>query len=144
MRNQEGWQSNTCNFALTYLCGYTNTALHGTWYFVVVFKIPVLHPPPPPHWEQGIEFTPTHPVSLGSILIPSLSSQAGLSLRSIPFASGFLTKYLHAFMNYPWRYTYHPWYPPWFCHPCNNWWRMKFMSILIMYLSPSSILLRPT
>jgi hypothetical protein len=86
-------------------------------------------------WARCIQFTPSHPASLRSILILSSHLHVGL-------LSGIFTFSDHSFI---WIFHFshaccmhHPSHPPWFDHPNNIEWSVQIKKLLIMQSSPSS------
>jgi len=71
-----------------------------------------------------IQCTPSHSISLRSVLI--LSSHLRLGLPTGLFPSGFPTKILYAILTSPMQST-RPSHPRWFDHPNNIWWNIQVM-----------------
>jgi len=73
------------------------------------------------HWSlnsvRWIQYTPSHPISLRSILISM--SHLCLGLPSCIFFQDFLTKILYALLSSPMCYMSCPSHPPWLHHPNN-------------------------
>jgi hypothetical protein len=88
-------------------------------------------------WARWIQSTPSHPISLRSIII--LSFYLRLCLPSGLFPSRFRTKILYAFLI-PLSALYMPCpsHPPWLNHPNNIWWSVQVMKLLITQSSPAS------
>jgi hypothetical protein len=78
------------------LCSYWRTSLHGTWKFITMFTRAL-------HWSicwaRSIQAIPSHPISIGSILLLSTHLRLGLPSGLCP--SGFPTNILHAFLFSP-------------------------------------------
>jgi hypothetical protein len=90
-------------------------------------------------WAISIQSTPSHPISLRSILI--LSTHLRLGLPSGLFHSGFPTNILYAFLFSPHScYLLHPSHPPWLDYSNYTWRRVQLMKLLIMQFSPTSLL----
>jgi hypothetical protein len=82
-------------------------------------------------WAISIQSTPSHPMSLRSILI--LSTRLRLGLRSGLFPSGFPNNILYAFLCY----TPRPSHSSSLDYSNYAWRRVQVMELLIIQLSPS-------
>ena len=90
--------------------------VHNSWLFFM-------------SWASWIELTPSHPISLISLLI--LPFHICLGLPSALFSSGPPTKTLYVFMFFPRTcYMPHPSYPSWLDHPNSMWRPVHIMNIL--------------
>jgi len=87
-------------------------------------------------WARWIQSSPSHLISLTSILI--LSSQLHLCLSSDLFHLDFSTKNWYIFLICLACYMSSPYHGPWCNHPNNIWWSVQVMKFLIMQYSPSS------
>jgi hypothetical protein len=76
-----------------------------------------------------------NPVNIPLRPVLMLSSYLPLGLPSGFFPSVFSSKILYAFPFSHARYMVHPSNPPWYDHPNNIRWRVKFIMIPIMYFS---------
>jgi hypothetical protein len=88
-------------------------------------------------WASWIQFAPSIPLSLRSILM--LSSHPRLGLPSGLLPSGLPTKPCK-----PLRHACHmsrPLHPPWFNHPNNIRWRIQAVNFISIQFSPRSVLL---
>jgi hypothetical protein len=103
---------------------------HRTRRFITVFTTAR-------HWSQSwtrcIQSTPSHPISLISILI--LSSHVRLGLASGLFLPRFPTKIAYAFVSHLSHACNmsRPSHTTWFDHPNNMWSNVQFMTVLIMW-----------
>jgi hypothetical protein len=88
-------------------------------------------------WARWLQSTPSHTISLRSILI--LSSHLRLGLPSGLVPSCFPTKISRAFLTSPMRATCPARsHPPLSDHPNYIWWSAQVMKFLIMQSSPAS------
>jgi hypothetical protein len=84
-----------------------------------------------PNW---VRYTPANHISVKAVLI--LSSYLHLHFPSSLFTAYILTKILYLSVSY----MLCPSHSPWFDCISNTWWIVETMKLLIMQLSPSSIL----
>jgi len=87
-------------------------------------------------WVICNQSTPTHPISLRSILILPTHLHLGRPIGHFPV--GFPTKYCARFSFLQACYVSRPPHPAWFDHPNNIWWTVLIINLLITQSSPAS------